>query len=236
MRVVWSFVVSGWPMRARIYKFGFIGFCLCWGLLAANMLVMQPGGGARGGLAVEPGRSLTLAKKNGTRQRDAARASQGDLVIINSYNREETVRAIQRELTALGYAPGTADGVPGLMTRAAVMAFEFDSGLEISGRANPDLLKAILLGVPKRGSGKPPVLTSSGDDVVIKDVVGRIEHILVQLGYLRGPADGIFDNATSKAILLFESDQGLAKTGRVSGRLVARLLGVAESGRLAMKR
>ena len=44
----------------------------------------------------------------------------------------ETIRAIQRELQARGYEAGAADGVPRLVTRAAIMAYEHDNGLPLS--------------------------------------------------------------------------------------------------------
>src|SRR5262245_21422764 len=58
----------------------------------------------------------------------------------------ETVRAIQRELKARGYGPLASDGVMGLTTRAGIMAFEYDHGLALTGEANEDLLRRILLG------------------------------------------------------------------------------------------
>ena len=58
----------------------------------------------------------------------------------------ETIRAIQRELKPRGYGPVAGDGVMGLTTRAAIMAFEHDHGLALTGEASEALLKRILLG------------------------------------------------------------------------------------------
>jgi peptidoglycan hydrolase-like protein with peptidoglycan-binding domain len=47
--------------------------------------------------------------------------------------RGEDVRALQLDLNALGYACGTADGIFGPKTSAAVVAFQRDHGLEVDG-------------------------------------------------------------------------------------------------------
>ena len=47
--------------------------------------------------------------------------------------RGEDVRALQIDLKALGYACGTADGIFGAKTSAAVVAFQRDHGLEVDG-------------------------------------------------------------------------------------------------------
>jgi Putative peptidoglycan binding domain len=60
----------------------------------------------------------------------------------------ETIRAIQRELMARGYETGGQDGVTGLVTRAAILAFEHDHGLALSAEPTDDLLRAIVLGAP----------------------------------------------------------------------------------------
>ena len=58
----------------------------------------------------------------------------------------DVVRGIQRELNARGYDAGQPDGVAGLMTRAAIMAYEHDYGLPLTAGATQDLLSRIVLG------------------------------------------------------------------------------------------
>ena len=60
----------------------------------------------------------------------------------------ETVRAIQRELKQRGYGPLANDGVMRPVTRAAIMAFEHENRLPLTGEATEGLLRHLVLGVP----------------------------------------------------------------------------------------
>lgn len=55
----------------------------------------------------------------------------------------EQVRRVQRRLNALGYDSGTPDGMPGPATRAAVWAYERDTGRVADGFVDADLLEAL---------------------------------------------------------------------------------------------
>lgn len=55
-------------------------------------------------------------------------------------------RAIQQRLAELGYKPGPADGIIGPRTRAAIRAFERDSGQPQTGEITPELIKALAAG------------------------------------------------------------------------------------------
>ena len=48
--------------------------------------------------------------------------------IPETVDRSDLTRAIQRELKAKGYEAGAVDGVIGLVTRGAIMAYESDAG------------------------------------------------------------------------------------------------------------
>ena len=52
--------------------------------------------------------------------------------------RRANIRAIQTELARRGYEPGVANGAAGLVTRAAVLAYEHDQGLPLTGDPSPD--------------------------------------------------------------------------------------------------
>ncbi len=146
----------------------------------------------------------------------------------------ETVRAVQRELQARGYEAGTADGVPGLITRAAVLAYEYDHGLPMTGEPSEKLLKKILLGEsqPAATPGSAGLERSSQAEQVIRTV----QQSLANAGYAVGKSDGRLGEETVRAIREFEMDQGLPETGRISGQLVARLARLAGQGRLSTVR
>jgi hypothetical protein len=52
---------------------------------------------------------------------------------------DPVVAAVQRDLTALGFDPGPADGLIGARTRGAIRAYQEARGLPVDGRATPAL-------------------------------------------------------------------------------------------------
>ena len=54
------------------------------------------------------------------------------IAALESGDSVELTRAVQRELKAKGYETGVVDGVAGLVTRAAIMAYEADHGLTLT--------------------------------------------------------------------------------------------------------
>jgi peptidoglycan hydrolase-like protein with peptidoglycan-binding domain len=132
----------------------------------------------------------------------------------------DTVRAVQRELNTRGYGMVQADGVPGLMTRAAIMAFEHDSKLPLTGEASEALLKRLLLGGSADAQAEGARKVRS---VHAESIIRTVQQSLTTLGYQPGKADGRIGEETERAIREFEMDQGLATSGRVSAGMFARL-------------
>lgn len=131
--------------------------------------------------------------------------------------RPDTIKAIQRELSTRGYGPVAVDGVPGLATRAAIMAFEADEGLPLTAIANEQMLKSILLGaVPGSATQKPPSARA-------QDIIRAVQNWLLSLGFQAGPSTGLMTPETEKAIRAFEASLGLSPKGRISADLVKRL-------------
>lgn len=58
---------------------------------------------------------------------------------------------LQRQLDALGFEPGEADGIPGGRTRAAIKAFQRQAGLPVDGYASPELVARVEAQVRSRG-------------------------------------------------------------------------------------
>jgi len=147
----------------------------------------------------------------------------------------ETTAAVQRLLLARGYEPGATDGVQGLVTRAAVMAFEHDHGLALTGEASELLLRALQNG--------PASISAAGYAAAAKEkraraeqVVRTVQQSLSGLGYGAGKPTGRLNDETERAIREFEIDQRLPETGRISGQLVGRLARAAGNGRIAAGR
>jgi peptidoglycan hydrolase-like protein with peptidoglycan-binding domain len=131
-----------------------------------------------------------------------------------------TIGAIQRELKQRNYGPLPVDGFLRPATRAAIMAFEFDRGLPLTGEASGETLKLILLGAPASGGGR-----SAGEvrSVHAEGIVRNVQKALSALGYQPGAADGRLGEETIKAIRDFEMDRGQVPKGRVSAGLLAQL-------------
>lgn len=58
---------------------------------------------------------------------------------------------LQRQLDALGFEPGEADGIPGGRTRAAIKAFQRQAGLPVDGYASPELIARVEAQARSRG-------------------------------------------------------------------------------------
>lgn len=136
--------------------------------------------------------------------------------------RPDTIKAIQRELTTRGYGPISVDGVAGLSTRAAIMAFEATEGLALTAIANEQMLKTILLGAPPAASRKPAEPSARA-----QEVIRAVQNWLLSLGYAAGPANGLMSPETEKAIRAFEANAGLSPKGRITADLVKRLADAA---------
>jgi peptidoglycan hydrolase-like protein with peptidoglycan-binding domain len=145
------------------------------------------------------------------------------------------VHALQRELHRRGYDPGTPNGVLNLVTRAAIIAYQYDHGLPLTSEPSEELLKAIVFetsgAVRALGSGSSRELSPQAEQII-----RTVQQWLLALGYTVGKVDGRHSEDTQRAIRKFEMEQGFPPTGRVSGQLVAHLARVAGKGRLAAGR
>lgn len=126
--------------------------------------------------------------------------------------------SIQRELADRGYAVGQVNGRAGLLTRSAIMAFEFDQHFPLTGEPGEELLRRILLGLaaPDDELAVPPGAKAAR-------IIGGAQRLLRQLGYDPGPVNAQLGEPTRKALRRFEADAGLLPKGRISGEVMAEL-------------
>lgn len=143
----------------------------------------------------------------------------------------ELTRAVQRELNARGYDTGVVDGVAGLVTRAAIIAYEGDHGLPLTGEPREALLENILLGSGARTSDTAARGEEPGPRA--QSVIRAVQRALQKLGYYSGAIDGRLSPETARSIRQFEAKLGMTETGRISGPLLARLARVAGQSVLA---
>jgi peptidoglycan hydrolase-like protein with peptidoglycan-binding domain len=141
----------------------------------------------------------------------------------------DTVRAVQNELNRRGYGPVAADGVMRPAARAAIMAFEHEHRLALTGQASQELLKQLVIGVPASAqTSESPEVASAHAQAVVKDV----QRLLSARGYRPGAVDGRLSAETLAALRAFEVDQGMVPRGRISVAVLERLQsGIAGGGR-----
>lgn len=134
----------------------------------------------------------------------------------------EITRSIQRELNDRQYGAGRPDGVAGMMTRAAIMAYEQDFGLTITGEPSEELLSRIVLGA-SANSGGAARQSAQPQSKAATDVVRHVKKQLTALGYATGAGDGALTDEIAAAIRTFEGQNGLPVSGRISAPLVNAL-------------
>jgi peptidoglycan hydrolase-like protein with peptidoglycan-binding domain len=137
-----------------------------------------------------------------------------------SATRSKTIMALQRKLAESGYEPGPIDGVQGDMTRAAIMAYQDDKGLAVTGKASERLLKNMILGA-SLGDTEENKSTPLPEET--KDLIMAVQLTLTKLGYDPGPSDGLWGASTRKAIESFERSRKLTVKGHISGRFIKQL-------------
>lgn len=124
--------------------------------------------------------------------------------ILSLGMRGDDVRNLQNALIALGYNPGTPDGIFGSRTQSSVLAFQLNNGLVQDGIVGPvttatlnkTLTEPAFLKVGSRG---PEVAT--------------LQSVLKELGYDPGRVDGVFGPKTKEAVISFQRDYGLNQNG-----------------------
>ncbi len=131
------------------------------------------------------------------------------------------VLATQRELAALGLYGGPVDGRYGRATRNAIIAFQKQADLPVTGRPDQKTLDRLMyerkLANAARFTASLP--SESADEARVR----RIQERLARLGYRPGPVDGRLGMKTRMAIRQFQKDRGLPATGRIDGRFLKAL-------------
>lgn len=202
-------------MTARFTRMTFLGFVGLTVAISYNALLLQ-----------EKPHRLLAAKDGHSRatpdRAQLARAKHRPQTSSPSSSQVNMVKAIQRELQARDYDPGPVDGVAGAFTRAAIMAYQTNAGLPVTGATSGSLLEHIVLGEstgPVGGQTEVPDQTTT--------LIKRVQQFLKDQGHEPGPVDGILGSGTSRAVKSFERARGLAQTGRISGKLLRQITALA---------
>lgn len=116
-------------------------------------------------------------------------------------------KALQKDLTTLGFYDGPINGVYGPSTKAAVRAFQRRADLPSDGIAGPQTQAAINLAL--------------GNDTT--DAVDLLQTTLKGLCYYGGAVDGVFGSGTEAALRAFQKAQGITVDGRYGPGTAAAL-------------
>lgn len=139
----------------------------------------------------------------------------GGGVIYARGNRGNDVLRLQQKLSKAGYLKGALDGVYGEDTEKAVIAYQKDHEVPVSGAIDEMTYSGILGESGSTADSKKsygPVLYSRGDR---GDEVASIQKKLQKLGYLDDIADGIYGENTVTAIRYFQRENGLYENGNI---------------------
>lgn len=220
------------PRRARVYVSLFV---VLGASVAVNVLFLQPPGARRG----QPAQDRLAARSQGPidtapRQTAAIQKAKPSDGFIREAS-ATTVRAIQRELGQAGYYDGPVDGIANLSTHAAIMAYESDHSLQLTGAPADALLRMLILGTAgTQGAAEARGRVAKGTPA--EQLTRLVQQLLARRGYNIAAIDGRLDEDTRRAILAFEAEQRLRPSGRISAPLVARLQRTGTADRVAAGR
>lgn len=126
------------------------------------------------------------------------------------------VRALQRRLAGLNYAPGRVDGRYGPLTEQAVRRFQATHGLTVDGIVGPMTTAALASAqlVLRAGDGYVP--GGSG-------AVRVLQRQLAAAGFSPGPIDGRYGPLTERAVRRFQAARTLSVDGIAGPRTLGQL-------------
>ena len=125
--------------------------------------------------------------------------------------------ALQRELARRGYSSQLRVRPNGL--RLAILAYEFDNGLPLTGDPTDALLKRVLFD----GNQGPRGSFTDRAELNTK-LVMEAQRMLAGLGFFRGTFSGRIDVWTANAIRDFERHRGIPLTGRLTDQTLLELI------------
>jgi peptidoglycan hydrolase-like protein with peptidoglycan-binding domain len=136
---------------------------------------------------------------------------------LDTMTRAQLVQAIQTSLNQRGYSAGPADGVFGPSTRRAILHYQTNANLPLTGEASRQLLTHLASSDVEPGAGgiyDGPVTTQLNKDIQVE---------LNRLGYNVGTPDGNFNERTRQGVLAYQKEVGIQQTGEPSRHLLAQL-------------
>ena len=151
---------------------------------------------------------------------------------LSSGSKGNAVKKLQEALAAEGLYADTVDGYYGDSTKIAVMEYQAKYNadnpdkpqLPVNGVAGSATLTALGLKPSASPSTSRLEIGSTGE------MVETVQQKLKDAGYYTGEVNGIFDNATEKAVKDFQEASGLKKDGIVGTKTWQALTGTYMGG------
>ena len=150
------------------------------------------------------------------------------------------VAQLQEALIQLGYLSGKADGNYGAKTVDAVKAFQKANGLTADGTAGEQTQRALYGGNAKAANSKTTAAPQTGTTTTqtantsgtlkvgsTGADVKTLQQKLIELGYLKGTADGVFGKQTASAVKAYQKASNLTADGVAGSQTLSSLSNAA---------
>lgn len=220
------------PRRAKFYTWLLVGLAGC---ASINVMLFQQrlpmrgmggvygdsaAGGAATRVAVPP--PAPAAPAANAPARPTKTANMSPAAPNPALAQAELMQAIQRELSSAGHFSGLADGKPSKPLTAAIVSYEFQQGLPLSGEASDGLLKRLILGTTlatMRTHMPGEIIPGSPADHLVRWVIESLNR----LGHDAGKPQSKLDLKAIQAIRAFEAGELMRPTGRIGEAMVRQL-------------
>jgi len=134
------------------------------------------------------------------------------------------IRAIQRELAYRDYSLDRRDGSLDLATRIAILTYQYDAGMILTGRPSKQLLEHILFGSIQSARERGRMVRLQSD----RALVVRVQRVLSRLGFGNLPENGRLGPDTRQALRDFAAFRDLPRDDRLRPRLLLALTDLAD--------
>ena len=126
---------------------------------------------------------------------------------------------IQKQLSAMGYSPGGADGLWGANTRKAIGQWQGANKLANTGYVTASQVDQIARQAGATGGGNAGGTVAADDPIeerllsLTSEERREVQRRLTSLGYNTRGVDGAFGANTRRALAAWQGDQGLRESG-----------------------
>lgn len=141
-------------------------------------------------------------------------------VTLKVYTDEETIKYTQNKLNNLGYSCGEAGGELNESTINAIIDFQKDYNLTLTGTVNEEVLKKLEsfeIGNESETDGKSDSILNDSDKIF------QLQNYLNKMGYGCGLPDGIYGDKTEESLKQYMSDYNVEWNGEVTEVLLETL-------------